>query len=60
MQGVPAHLETLKPKDSRRHPNYCKYHIGAGKERQCNNEQSPYFRKHCALAAKCDYYCSVK
>ena len=60
MQGVPWHLETLKPKDSRRHPNYCKFHIGTGKERMCNKKGSPYYQKHCASAARCNYYVSEK
>ena len=56
MQGVPAHLETLKAKGTRRHPAYCKYHEGEGKSRVCKNSCSPLYNTHCQSAAKCECY----
>lgn len=57
MQGVPAHLETLKSKDKqRRHPAYCRFHQGVGKKRICKNFHSPFYNLHCQSASKCEYY----
>lgn len=56
MQGVPAQLETVKAKGKRRHPSYCKYHEGVGKNRICNYTSGHMYKKNCKSAAKCDYY----
>lgn len=56
MQGVSAHLETLKAKGARRHPSYCRFHEGTGKSRICKNPRSPFYNTHCQSAAKCEFY----
>lgn len=57
MQGVPAHIETLKKKDSRRHPAYCIYKNGTGKNRICTcKENANNYSLHCKSAIHCDYY----
>ena len=56
MQGTPAHIVTLKSNDKRRHPAYCIFAEGKGRERYCTNEQCPVWKEHCGNAAKCDYY----
>ena len=56
MQGVPAQLETLKAKGKRRHPSYCIYHKGTGKNRICSNPQSFMYSLNCHSAARCEQY----
>jgi len=56
MQGVPAHLETLKVTDKRRHPSHCVFHEGPGRNRICKCTVSPNYEIHCRSAAKCDFY----
>lgn len=57
MQGVPAHIEILKPKDKRRHPAHCRFHEGNGKNRicHCDNNSNNYLL-NCNSAKNCDYY----
>lgn len=40
MQGVSAHLTTLKSDGKRRHPSYCIFADGKGKNRICTSPQS--------------------
>ena len=56
MQGVPAHIVTLKSDGIRRHPSYCIFADGKGKNRVCTCPQSPTYYKNCNSAAKCNYY----
>ena len=56
MQGVPAHIETLKSDGRRRHPSYCIFAQGKGTNRMCNNSKCPMYCGRCKSAAKCDYY----
>lgn len=57
MQGVSAHLETLKSKDGkRRNPAKCIFHEGIGKARVCKNERSPLFTLGCHSSKNCDFY----
>lgn len=56
MQGVPAHLETLKTDGKRRHPSHCKFHKGKGKARTCDCERCFNYLLNCKSTAKCDYY----
>lgn len=56
MQGVPAHITTLKSDGIRRHPSYCIFAEGKGKARICTCAQGPNYYKHCNSAARCDYY----
>ena len=57
MQGVPAHIETLKNKDKkRRHPSKCKYHEGKHPERICKCEKSHMFLCKCETSQHCEYY----
>lgn len=56
MQGVPAHLETLKSNGIRRHPAHCIFAKGKGASRSCTSPLSPFYLQHCSSAAKCDFY----
>lgn len=57
MQGVPAHIETLRPNDGkRRHPARCIYAEGKGVNRICTNPLSPIYLMNCKSSSKCDYY----
>ena len=56
MQGVSAHLTTLKSDGKRRHPSYCIFADGKGKNRICTSPQSYNYRKHCTSAKSCEYY----
>ena len=56
MQGIPAHLETLRKKDKRRHPSYCIYHEGKGKNRVCKCIQSQNYSLTCSSARYCEFY----
>lgn len=56
MQGVPAHLVTLRANDKRRHPARCKFHTGKGKQRICKCKICPLYLLPCTSAAKCGYY----
>ena len=57
MQGVSAHLETLRTNDGkRRHPAHCIFAEGKGKARICTSPQCSMYYKNCRTAAKCDYY----
>ncbi len=56
MQGVPAQLEYLHPKDSRRHPSHCIHKDGKGINRMCTNTASPMYNQHCRSAARCAHY----
>ena len=56
MQGVSAHLVSLKSDGRRRHPSYCIFAEGKGKSRQCTCPQSSIYYEHCNSASKCDYY----
>ncbi len=56
MQGVPAHLETLKSDGIKRHPAWCKFAEGKRSERTCKNKKCPIYLTHCSSAAKCQYY----
>lgn len=50
MQGVPAQLEYLKSDGKRRHPSYCIFHEGTGKNRICTNPQCEVYYKNCRSA----------
>lgn len=56
MQGTPAHIECLKSNDKRRHPSYCIFHDGTGKNRICTNPLCPLYSESCNSARFCDYY----
>ncbi len=56
MQGVPAHLETLRKKDERRHPAHCKHAYGTGKNRICMCTMSSNYNLQCSSAKHCIYY----
>lgn len=56
MQGVPAHIEFLKPNDARRHPSHCLHHMGTGVNRICTNTDSPFYNKHCNSSKNCLLY----
>ncbi len=56
MQGVPAQLEYLQPKDPRRHPARCIHKEGKGGNRICTNTASVMYNQHCSSAKQCDYY----
>ena len=56
MQGVPAHITTLKSDGIRRHPAPCVFADGKGRARRCMCPQSPVFYGQCTSAAKCDFY----
>lgn len=56
MQGVSAHLTTLKSDGKRRHPAYCIFAEGKGKTRICTSPQCSNYYKHCSSASKCEYY----
>ena len=56
MQGVPAHIETLKADDERRHPARCRHAYGRGKRRICVNTESSIYNLNCHTAKNCDYY----
>ena len=56
MQGVSAHLETLKAKDSRRHPAHCIFAEGKGANRVCTCPQCGIYLQHCSTAKWCEYY----
>ncbi|MBQ8823707.1 MAG: hypothetical protein IJZ64_00575 [Ruminococcus sp.] len=56
MQGVPAHIETLKAMGKRRHPAYCKFHEGTGKTRICKCNRCSKYLLSCNSASKCDCY----
>ena len=56
MQGVHAHITTLKSDGKRRHPSRCIFAKGKSPNRYCANEQCPVWRNKCSTAAKCDYY----
>ena len=56
MQGVSAHLTTLKSDGKRRHPAYCIFANGKGKNRFCTSPQSHNYYKHCTSAKNCEYY----
>ncbi len=55
MQGVPAHIETLRDnKHKKRHKARCKFIIKPEKICDCMN--SAYFNKLCGGSSRCDYY----
>jgi hypothetical protein len=57
MQGVSAHLVTLKKSDkNRRHPARCQFAEGIGKKRICKCPRSQRFILPCHSAVRCDYY----
>lgn len=56
MQGVPAHIVTLKSDGKRRHPAHCIFAEGKGEMRICTNPLCLLYYEHCKTAAKCDYY----
>ena len=57
MQGVPAQREYLRSNDNkRRHPSYCIFAEGTGKNRICTCAQSIFYYRHCSSSSKCDYY----
>lgn len=56
MQGVPAQLEYLKSDGKRRHPPYCIFHEGTGKNRIYTNPQCEVYYKNCSSAKNCNYY----
>lgn len=56
MQGVPAHLTTLKSDGKRRHPAHCIFAEGKGKERKCTCPQCEMYIEHCSSAKNCNYY----
>lgn len=56
MQGVPAHIETLKSDGKRRHPAHCIFSEGKGTKRICTCPQGPKYYEHCTSSAKCNYY----
>ena len=56
MQGVPAHLETLKVNGKRRHPARCKFHDGKRQARICKCNKCSNYLLRCPSASKCDYY----
>lgn len=56
MQGTPFHIEVLKSEGERRHPSYCIYAEGKGKNRICTSPLCPLYSQPCRSAAKCDHY----
>ena len=57
MQGVSAHLVTLKCNDGkRRHPSRCIFATKMNGERICTSPQSPIYYGKCTSSAKCNYY----
>ena len=56
MQGVPAHLTTLKSDGKRRHPAHCIFAEGKGIERMCTCPQCEIYYRHCGSAKSCNYY----
>ena len=56
MQDVYAQIEVLKSDGERRHPAYCIYAEGKGKNRLCTCPQGTKYNEYCNTAAKCDYY----
>ncbi len=56
MQGVSAHLVSLKSDGRRRHPSYCIFAEGKGKSRQCTCPQSPIYYDYCNSASKCEFF----
>lgn len=56
MQGVPAHLTTLKSDGKRRHPAHCLFAEGKGKARKCTCPQSTNYNCLCRSSVHCDYY----
>lgn len=56
MQGVPAHLTTLKSDGKRRNPARCIFAYGVGKKRICTSPQSTFYNAQCTSAKNCDYY----
>lgn len=56
MQGVPAHIESLKAKDKRRHPSRCIFAEGSGKNRICTSPLSTKYMEICNSAKLCAYY----
>lgn len=56
MQGVPAHIVTLKSDGKRRHPAHCIFAEGKGANRICTNPQCQKYYERCNSASKCDYY----
>lgn len=56
MQGVSAHLVTLKSDGKRRHPAHCVFSKGIGAQRTCGCEKCPKYCLRCTSATRCDYY----
>ena len=56
MQGVSAHLTTLKSDGKRRHPARCIFADGKGEKRICTSPQSSLYMHKCKSAKMCDYY----
>lgn len=56
MQGVPAHLTTLKSDGQRRHPSRCIYAEGKGKERKCTCPQCELYNERCRSCVHCEHY----
>lgn len=55
MQGVQAHLETLKTKDKRRHQARCIFYIKDGKICDCAHNLN-YYKCICGGSSRCDFY----
>ena len=55
MQGVPAHLETIKSKDRRRNMSRCIFLLKPSKICDCAQNLG-YYRQRCGGSSKCDYH----
>lgn len=56
MQGVAAHLTTLKSDGKRRHPSRCIFAKGKNGSRICTCPQGPLYYKQCKSASRCEFY----
>lgn len=57
MQGVPAHLETLKSDGKRRYISRCIHSIHKGNHKyECTCKYSAYNDQLCRSSKNCDYY----
>lgn len=55
MQGVQAHLETLKKKDKQRHQARCIFFIKGSKICDCPQNLN-YYTHRCGGSSRCDFY----
>ena len=60
MQGVPAHIETLKSDGKRRHISHCIYSKGKKGNYICKCTKSPNYNLECHSSSKCAHYSETK